>query len=627
MLINATSSANKYKTCLIAGCLALLPFLLLSCSSVRKNKEIAISTPDLDGISNSTVELSKGSGGIKLLPHQLRPIDYLLKNPDIKGLLVNHYMGTGKTYLGIGFAQAFKNQPVIVLAPKFLESNWKKSIEHYGVDNPERFSFVSYDDAPLKLADKDLSGYIILADEVHNLVKLVRSPNSEQNLIYTKVYMNLRNAHRILGLTGTPVYGDESDLAFMVNFVSGQNLMSFNQEAFRLKYTSILTHKQFFRGYVLESNMFTYTFPVFLTLSLGAIFPPWGFSIGLPLGILAPVGVRYLTSLESYKLRKLNPERMHDILRRYVSYFRFAENEFKEFPGQELELTGVSYNREQYSFFIRLVEGDLDVNHLQRLLKNEKVQLNDDFVEMNSSSIHEELYRAVGAGRDIGNFEFEINSGIIEAPKFMEILKNLREHDEQTVIYSNFDKTGIRAFSDFLKRQKYDRKFALIYPEMNAAQVGEIVDDYNKGNTRLLLLHPEVTEGISLMGTQYLHILEPIINYTVLEQVIGRTRRFQSHTHLAKAKQMVKVHIWQSSSSDLSSDVGDIYRANWFKRYREISYMSLWGIGLSQVDKKYDRKILNPEELAQIKLETLKKNLSEMQTTLTKASIESNYRN
>lgn len=139
------------------------------------------------------------------------------------------------------------------------------------------------------------------------------------------------------------------------------------------------------------------------------------------------------------------------------------------------------------------------------------------------------------------------------------------------------------------------------------------------------MLHPEVTEGISLKGTQYLHILEPMLNSTVLEQVVGRTRRFQSHSHLPKEKQLVKVRMWQSTSSNWNPEIGGLRRVNWFKRYRELSYMSRWGIGISQVDKKYDRKALNPEELALIKLRTLEQNLTEIQKVLTAHSIENNY--
>src|SRR5437762_2733650 len=87
-------------------------FWMMACSStlssVRPTRE------KIEHISESTREQAQGSGSIKLLNHQLVPIDYMLKNPDIKGLLVNHYMGTGKTSLGIGFAESFPEHPVII---------------------------------------------------------------------------------------------------------------------------------------------------------------------------------------------------------------------------------------------------------------------------------------------------------------------------------------------------------------------------------------------------------------------------------------------------------------------------------------------------------------------------------
>src|SRR4051794_23321061 len=61
---------------------------------------------------------------ICLQKHQLIPIDYLEKNPNIKGLIVNHYLGTGKTFLAIGFAERNPGRLVMILGPKFLHCHW-----------------------------------------------------------------------------------------------------------------------------------------------------------------------------------------------------------------------------------------------------------------------------------------------------------------------------------------------------------------------------------------------------------------------------------------------------------------------------------------------------------------------
>jgi hypothetical protein len=601
--------------------------VILSCimlSSCSSTKSVKISSKHL--IDATVREKSKGSGSISLLDHQLTPIDYLHKNPDQKGLLVNHYMGTGKTYLGIGFAQSFPDRPVIILAPKFLESHWMNQLIEYGVYNPKRFMFVSYDDAPNKLGKLDVTNHILLADEVHNLIKHMRSPNADANARYIEVYTNLRKAYKIMGLTGTPIYGDESDIAYMINFVSGQDLMPFNQEAFRLEYTSVLPARQYFRGYLTESNFVGFISTFFLGNYLSAIFGLPGAFIGAGAGFLIPVATNWWLNLNTFKLRKLDVEKMRPVMNKYVSYFKFDESQFMDFPAQDFTVEEVPYNRQQYSFFLHLVEGDLPADQLQRLLKNESVQRDDNYILINSTNIHEQLYSAIGAGRDIGNFEFTDSQGkLIEPPKFVRILEQLNKHDEQTVLYSNYFETGILAFRDFLVRQGYQKRFAIIKPDLHMNEVNDIVTSYNKGDIQLLLLHPDITEGISLKGTQYLHILEPMLNSTVLEQVIGRSRRFQSHTHLPKDKQKVTVRMWQSTSSTWNPELSNINRANWYKRYRELNYMSRWGIGISQVDKKMDRKALNPEELALLKLKNIEKNFLEMQTLLTHESIESGY--
>lgn len=232
----------------------------------------------------------------------------------------------------------------------------------------------------------------------------MRTLNKEQNERYTKLYINLRNAYKIVGLTGTPIYSDESDLAFIINFVTGQNLIPFNQDEFHLEYTKILPARQFFRGYFSESNLMVATLPPTLGFLGLSVFGPIGLGIGFPLGIFLPVLINYSFDLNSYKLRKLNINKMQPLMSKYVSYFRFDESTFKDFPGQKIEVMEVPYNRQQYSFFLHLVEGNLPVSQLQRLLENELVRHDDEFVEINSTAIHEQIYSAIGAGRDIRHF-------------------------------------------------------------------------------------------------------------------------------------------------------------------------------------------------------------------------------
>src|ERR1700688_3896602 len=140
----------------ILSVVGLLVLMLSGCSGVEHGVRKSSGAQRMD---NELKQQLAGTGSVTLLDHQLVPIEYLKNHPEMKGLLINHYMGTGKTYLGIGFAQLFPDRPGIILAPRFFESKWANSIESYGPMNPKRFTFVSYDDAPKKLSKMDLSNH------------------------------------------------------------------------------------------------------------------------------------------------------------------------------------------------------------------------------------------------------------------------------------------------------------------------------------------------------------------------------------------------------------------------------------------------------------------------------------
>ncbi len=601
--------------------LLLLAIFLSSC--VHTKKEIHQEEKRYS-IDEDLAEKLHGTGKVGLLEHQLLPIDYMRKNPDLHGLLVNHYMGTGKTFLGIGFIQNYSDMPILVVAPRFLESQWLEEIKRYGVKSPERIIFTSYADLPEKLKEIDIKKYVVIADEVHNLIKNIRSIDAKENERFSNAYLELLNCHKFIALTGTPVYGDESDLSYMINLVSGMDLMPYNQESFRLKYTSIIPSKKFLRGYLLESNILDFAGPGFLGLFAMGLFGPYFLPAGIALGFGLTVGLPLYMDTDYYKFRKLEVEKLEPFMSKYISYFKFADGHFEDFPKHKFKLQEVPYNPAQYSYFLRLVEGDLPAAELKRLLSKNNIKSDRDIM-LNSTKIHEQILSAPGAGRDIGNFDFLINSELIEAPKFLALYKEILEHDEPTVLYSNYYETGILAFEAFLKRQNFTRPYGKIEPTMKPDEVHDVVSAYNKGEIKLLLLHPDVTEGISLKATQFLHILEPTLNATVREQVMGRALRFKSHSHLPKDKQLVHITMWQSSSSNWDPDLVEIKRANWYERYNEMFYAARYGLGIRQVDPNYSKKVFNPEELSYNKMQSLEKNLGEMQKALATHSIETLY--
>jgi hypothetical protein len=600
----------------LSNLLFILVFALLldSCTTTQSAK-----------VSGLTAELTGDAGKIKLLPHQKTAIDYLASRDDVKGLLVNHQMGTGKTYLAIGFAERLPDREVIVIAPRFIEAHWESQIETFGVKNRNRYHFVSYNEAPQKLQGKDLSKTIIILDECHNIVRFLKSQDMEQNKTYSEFYIHLRSAYKILGLTGTPIYNDEFDLAYVFNLVSGKDLVPFNEEEFRLQYTRINRGRAFFRGHLTESLVFGVAFPAMIAtaatvLTLG----PIALLAAVPAGLLFPAINYWWAPLDKFKLREFDVKKFKPVTNKYVSYYEIPEENFSDFPSQTMHIREVDYSGPQVEFFLNFAEGNLANAELLRLMSESKRAISPEYVNLNSTILQTHMRNTIGSGREIGNLSFAEGGKIVEPPKFLELLATLRNNTgdfQQTVVYSNYFDNGTLAFAQFLDRQGLKDKYEILRPELSVAAQRKLLQNYNTGVTKILLLHPEITEGISLKGTRRFHLLEPVLNSTILKQVVARSVRYQSHAHLPKEQRHVDVYMWKSL-------VGKNYTAynfkkeNWVKRYSELSDWSQWGNGLQQIDKNFARKAHSPDEAAFMKLEFLNDNIAKFKEILLRYSIE-----
>jgi len=73
-----------------------------------------------------------------------------------------------------------------------------------------------------------------------------------------------------------------------------------------------------------------------------------------------------------------------------------------------------------------------------------------------------------------------------------------------------------------------------------------VVNDYNNGLVKVLLLSSAGSESLHLKGTRQIHIMEPHWNDAKIQQVIGRAIRYKSHSYLPKEQQHVTIYKWIS---------------------------------------------------------------------------------
>lgn len=597
--------------------LFLLLTLLCSCKTIQptyKNPQMTIEIYQLHEIS--------------LREHQIKPIEYLFRNSEQKGLLLNHYLGTGKTYTALGFAEKYPGSEVLILAPRFLESNWRSQMEKMGIANVGRYSFVSYDDA-YTLLKKDLSKSILIVDEVHRLVEKIKSKDDKTRANFSKIYQHLRSAKKILALSGTPVFTEISDVSYLFNLVSGQDLLPYNDRVFMDEYTKIERGKSFWRGHFTESLLLMLGIPMVLaSIPLAFITPTIALSAGVYLGTMGLgfgilPAINAMTPIEKSPMRQFEPGKIKEMAMEYVSFYDFRDGSSADYPTQEIHQRAVNYNEKQAHFMMDFADLALDEEHLAILARESAYNLTGD-LKVESTPMQAFLRDWPDSGREIGNLSFVEKETLVEPPKFEAVLKEMGPDPKNIVIYSSYFENGSLLFAEFLDRKGLKDSYKVLDPNLPVADQMKIVDNYNSGNLPILILHPVYTEGLSLECTKQLHILEPLPSQALNEQIIGRVIRFQSHTRLPLEKRHVDIYNWKST---LGLALGFLeHNENWAKRFSELSSVSSFGVGLSRIDPNFSRKKMSPDEFTDLKRSALKEAMKAFEEVFRKYSIEGNIK-
>jgi hypothetical protein len=178
---------------------------------------------------------------IQLQPHQQVPVDYLVKNPGQKGILVYHSMGSGKTFLALDYIEKNPNMKVILFFPDFLKSNWIAQMKQFGVKNPSRYEMISFSESS-KLLNRDLSQTIVVADEIHRFIQKLKTGTFESSDESIEVYEKLKTSRKILLLTGTPIFLDTPDISYIANLlVEEKSEFPIDPIKFRTQYMKVKT--------------------------------------------------------------------------------------------------------------------------------------------------------------------------------------------------------------------------------------------------------------------------------------------------------------------------------------------------------------------------------------------------
>ncbi|MFK7824741.1 MAG: helicase-related protein [Oligoflexales bacterium] len=535
---------------------------------------------------------------LTLLPHQQKVLNYLNCNPNLHGLILYHALGAGKTITALFYA---KQQPLktVILVPEVLKAHWINESGKVGVhtNEVEIFSYNNHKDLE-RIKEIDFSQNLVVVDEIQKLVEQIRhTPDAR----FLDIYWNLFKAKKMLLLTGTPVFTDAADVAYIGNLTVGKEVFPFHPDEFKNQFMSIDTAASLFRGYFSESKLMTTTLPlfgVFVGASLVVVSgSPWILPIMAMAGSSSLNLVNENFPINKVSFRKFNAAEFSDFSSSYISYYRAKELETKDYPEEVIHNKRVSYTKAQVEYFMDFVDGVLSKNDLNIMLKDYPNQYSDAMLHVNSSKIQQDILALPGAGREIGNLSFHTEEDDDISNKFIEIEKLIRRNKGKTAVYSSYYYNGILEFAKFLNSRSY--AYDILEAQASVDEVSRILRNFNDGEKGILLIHPEITEGISLVGVEQLHILEPVKNVALEKQIIGRSVRYGSHKLLPKNRRKVDVFLWESvvnySRFGLPTEAGLVRRDHWRKRFREVN-PNLWTNGIAQLDPHYFKKDQTPDQ-------------------------------
>lgn len=568
------------------------------------------------------------SAEIELQPHQKIPVQYLMSHPEQKGLLLFHSLGSGKTYIALEYTEKNPGKKVIILLPEFLKSNWLTQMKSFGVKDMGRYDLVSLNESE-KLLNSDLSNSIVIVDEIHKLTQKIRQSSSRSSEKFIEVYQKIKSASKLILLTGTPLFVDTSDIAYIANLFEEKDIYPLDPIKFRSEFMRIKPVTSLVRGHVTESKLMMVGFPFIVTLgavvTLGTALP-WAVPlVALSGSAVIPV-VNEVFPANQVVFREFDADKWKDFALKYISYYHVKLAEDENYPKKRILEKKVLYNDQQANLFLSFVDEDLNLDQLKIMLSEEKAGYTDAYLKFHSSELQKKLLASTTSGREIGNLEFKgEDNQMIEAPKFLEVLRTIQSNPGQVAVYSNYYENGLKRFAAFLDRHGMKDQYLILSPEQSVESQMNVVAQYNEGKKRILLIHPEITEGISLVGTEQFHILEPVGNVALLEQIIGRAIRFRSHAQLPLNRRMVNVCLWESeieySKSGFPTSAGLLRREHWQKNYSEVN-PSMWTKGIVEIDSNYFLKDETPDDRVKRHHSTIQKDLESFERLLVNYSIE-----
>lgn len=413
----------------------------------------------------------------ELQPHQVRVVERITR-PDQPGLVVAHGLGSGKTLTSIAVQEAL-GLPADIIMPASLGDNYEKEVDKHTEDSRARRRVSSVQ--LLARNNRAPTRPLLIIDEAHR---------AREHTSKTLGALRRNKARKRLLLTASPWYNHPADIAPLINLAAGWDVLPEGQDEF------------------------TREFIIWRPVEPGF----WDALRGLKRG----------------ELPMMNPQKRDElraILNKWVDHYPGRRNE--HYPAVTHEVVRVPMTRKQqiiYDAVMRNAPG-----WVRRKVRAGLAPSRREAAKLNAF---------LAGVRQISNSTAPFAEGTPEEPKLDRAFSLLQEAlaanvRAKALVYSNFLDGGVLPYRARLLAAGIP--FGEFTGEMRKVDRDELVRRYNRDEIRVLLVSSAGGEGLDLLGTRLVQILEPHWNHEKIRQVEGRAVRFKSHDHLPADERTVHI--------------------------------------------------------------------------------------
>lgn len=191
-------------------------------------------------------KIKQGLSYNEYLPHQVSLIERMCKKcREQKGILLVHSMGSGKTLSALGIALNFeyKKKGILILTPPGLDVPFKADMadinitkeEQKQMEKDKKLLFYNYNQLTgkekignksnldiIKQISDDMKDKIIIVDEAHNLVNIIKKFNNENKQNFNTLLLDgFDSSFKNILLSGTPIQKGFDDLTLLASICAG----------------------------------------------------------------------------------------------------------------------------------------------------------------------------------------------------------------------------------------------------------------------------------------------------------------------------------------------------------------------------------------------------------------------